>query len=236
VKATLEVVLSNSLIPFNNLSNKIVVFIDILRNTSVMITALNQGIAQVKPVASVDEAKSYLGKENFIVAGERDAIKIPEFDYGNSPYDYIDNPNIKGKTLVITSTNGTQSVNLAKEADVLVCGGFVNETKVIEYLKENNRPVVLLASGWKGKVNVEDSLCCGMLVEKLKDDFKIENDSALLSQALYNQHKENIVQLIEKTSHYHRVVHQAHKKDVAYCFKNNAAPVLPIYNGSYLTL
>jgi len=105
LKPTLEVILSNSLIPFNSLEGKIVVFIDVLRNTSVMTTALFAGIEKVKPVATIDEAKSYLGKENFVCAGERDAIKLPEMDYGNSPYDYLDNEKIVGKTNCKTILN-----------------------------------------------------------------------------------------------------------------------------------
>ena len=236
MKASIQVCLSNGLLHLDQLEDKLVVFIDILRNTSVMTTALYHGVEKVKPVSSLEEASSYLGKENFIVAGERNAIKIPEFDFGNSPYDYIDNSHTKGKTLVITSTNGTQSVAKAKAAAKLICGGFVNHDVMCDYLLKENMPVLLLASGWKHQVNIEDTLSCGAIINRLKDHFEVKGDPALIADLLYQQVKSDIPAAIGKSSHYYRIASQSQKRDVDFCLKFNATPVVPVYDGEFLRL
>jgi len=219
----------------DELKDHLVVFIDVLRNTSTMTAALYYGINKVKPVAKVEEAEIYLGKPNYIVAGERHGIKIPEFDAGNSPLFFKDRDNSE-QTLVITSTNGTQSVQLAKEAKILCCGGFVNQSKLIEFIIAQGLPVLLLACGWRGNVNLEDTLFAGALVHNLKDHFELFGDPAILAEHLYLQHQNKVLEVISKASHFMRIAKGPQKEDTAFCFSKDITPVVPIFDGEYLQL
>lgn len=236
-KPILQVCLTNGLMNLQkqNLGEKLVVFIDILRNTSTMTTALFCGIEKVKPVSTVEEASIYLGKANYIVAGERHGIKIPEFDAGNSPL-FFENKNNKNQTLVITSTNGTQSVKFTKTAKVLCCGGFINQTALISFIKKHQLPTLLLASGWRGDINIEDTLFAGALVHYLRPYFDITGDSALISEQLYKQNQNNIVEFVSNASHYNRIAVTEQKKDITYCLSVDLAPVVPVFDGEYLRL
>ena len=91
------------------IENSIVVVIDILRATSVISTAFHYGIKSVKPVGTIEEAISYKQNKDYICAGERNALPIEELEYGNSPYQYMNNE-IKDKKLIITTTNGTNAI------------------------------------------------------------------------------------------------------------------------------
>lgn len=217
-----------------DIEKHLIVFIDILRNTSTMTAALFYGINKVKPVAKVEEAAAYLGKTGYLVAGERQGIKIPEFDAGNSPLFFKDRNNAN-QTLVITSTNGTQSVHLSKNAKVLCCGGFINQSSLIEFILQHNLPTLLLASGWRGNINLEDTLFAGALVHHLKHHFDVLGDPAILAENLYVQHKNNLLELVMKASHFMRIAKGPQKEDTVFCFSKDINPVVPVYDGEFLS-
>ena len=139
----------------------IVVIVDLLRATTVISTAFHYGIKEIIPVQSISEAKKYLGKDNYIVAAERNAMAIEGFSYGNSPFQYM-NTDIKGKSLVLTTTNGTKAINIANEYNV-VTSSFINIDSVCDFLINNSKDVIILCSGWKGVFNLEDSIFSGCL-------------------------------------------------------------------------
>lgn len=214
--------------------DKLVVFVDVLRNTSTMTAALFHGMDKVKPVASVEETLSYNGKEGYITAGERHGIKIPEVDKGNSPLAFVDQDN-KGKTLVITSTNGTQSVHAASNAAILTCGSFVNETVLKDFILEKNMPTLLLASGWRNNMSLEDTLFVGRLVELLKNDFEQEGDPLIMAHAIYKQAEQvGMKEFVMQGSHYVRIRATNDNDDIDYCFTTDIAPVVPVYDGEFL--
>jgi len=89
-------------------NESIVVVIDILRATSVISTAFHYGVKEIIPVQTLDQALDFKGKKNYIVAAERNALLIDGFDFGNSPFHYM-NKDVQDKTLVFTTTNGTKA-------------------------------------------------------------------------------------------------------------------------------
>jgi len=234
---TLQVCLSNSLMDLHqqDIEKHLIIFIDILRNTSTMTAALFYGIEKVKPVAKVKEAAAYLEKPGYIVAGERHGIKIPEFDADNSPL-FFKNRDNTNQTLVITSTNGTQSVHLSKKAKVLCCGGFVNQSKLTQFILEQNLPTLILASGWRGNVNLEDTLFAGAMVNQLRSHFDVLGDPALLAEMVYLKHQHNIFEIVNKASHYKRIAQTNNTTDITFCLSTDVAPVVPIFDGEYLRL
>jgi 2-phosphosulfolactate phosphatase len=145
----IEVCFSPQSYPLFHNPDSIVVVIDILRASSAITTAFFNGVAKMIPVASVEEAQKY--KENgFLVAAERNAEIVPGFDLGNSPFGYM-NAKVKGKTIAITTTNGTQAINVAKHASKVIVGSFLNLDTVIDYLRKEKRMCFFFVQG--GRTN-----------------------------------------------------------------------------------
>ncbi len=229
----LEVCPSPALLHLTNLKESIVVIIDVLRATSTIATALYNGADAVIPVASVEECAHIGARLGALTAGERDGVIAPGLQYGNSPFDYPPEF-VKGQTLVLTTTNGTRLLHKALDAQTIITGSFPNLSRVCEYLIHQSKPVILACAGWKDHVNIEDMLFAGAVVNRVKKAFCSNRDSAFMAENMYLQYKEDLMQIVKKTSHYHRLGKLGVKKDIAYCFTSDIAPSLPMLEGDRL--
>ncbi|MCU7692928.1 2-phosphosulfolactate phosphatase [Haoranjiania flava] len=230
-KPTLFTVLSPKLTDLYNLDGCIVVIIDVFRATSTIASALYNGAERVIPVAQVD-ACIEIGKElNAITAGERDGKIIEGLLHGNSPLEYS-REFIENKTLVLTTTNGTQMLHLALErgADEIITGSFPNLNSVCAHLKLRRKNVILACSGWKNRFNMEDTLFAGAVIDNVKDFFEIHCDSSLMAQNLFKVQKKDLKTFAALTTHWHRLAKYGLENDMLYCLSENVADVLPFYD------
>ena len=232
----LRVCLTSDLyLPHYNDGDNIVVVVDILRATSVISTAFHYGIKDVIVVRSIEEAAGYLEKENHIVAAERDAMPLKGFTYGNSPFQYM-NDKIQNKTLVLTTTNGTHSISIAQDHSVITAS-YVNINKVYNFIKNHHKDVVILCSGWKGLVNMEDSVFAGNLSEKLLSSelFESSCDSVLASIELYKASGENLFKFLEDSSHRRRLKHLNMEDDTRFCLSPTfQSEIVPVFRNGRL--
>ena len=165
-KPTLYTSLSPALLNLYEVSSSIVVIIDVLRATSTIATALHNGAKAIIPVDSVAECIR-IGKQiDSITAGERDGQVAEGLTYGNSPFEYPADF-IGNKTLVLTTTNGTKLLHmaLASNAKSIITGSFPNLSAVCDYLVEQKQNVILGCAAWKDRVNIEDTLFAGAVIE-----------------------------------------------------------------------
>jgi len=234
-KPHLHTVLSPKLLELYNVSDCIVVVIDVFRATSTIATALYNGADRIIPVDNVNKCIEVGKATGGITAGERDGKIIEGLSYGNSPAEYP-RSFIEGKTLVLTTTNGTKLLHMALNngADQIITGSFPNLSAVCAHLVAQNKPVVLGCSAWKDRVNIEDVLFAGAVIEQIKDHFTIHCDSSLMANDLYNLHKADITTFIQKTTHWHRLASYGLEADLTYCVTPDVAPVLPIYKNGDL--
>src|SRR5215467_14256061 len=157
-KPSLHTSLSPALVHLYDISNSIIVIIDVLRATSTIATALYNGARCVIPVDSVSRCIE-LGKQiDGITAGERDGRIAEGLAHGNSPFEYS-REFIEGKTLVLTTTNGTRLLHMALEkgAKEIMIGSFANLSAVCDHLIGAGKDVMLACAAWKDRVNMEDS-------------------------------------------------------------------------------
>jgi 2-phosphosulfolactate phosphatase len=232
-KLTVDVCLSPYLYPVYHKENSIVVVIDILRATSAMCTAFHNGVEKMIPVATVEEATEYK-KQGFIVGAERNGIALEGFDFGNSPYSYMAEK-IKGQTIVISTTNGTQAIDAARKADKVVIGAFTNITALCNWLNQQNKNVLLLCSGWKNKFNIEDTLFAGAVAERLlKNKIFQSGDAALSVSYLYSQAEKNPYKFLRNSSHAERLAALGLKQDIKYCLSLDKTDIIPVLEGKYL--
>lgn len=234
-KPTLFTCLSPALLPLYNLKHAIVVVIDVFRATSTIATALYNGAVKVIPVDSVDECIN-IGKElNAITAGERDGKVVPGLQYGNSPAEYP-REFIEGKTLVLTTTNGTKLLHRSIEqgADKVITASFPNLTSTCNFLLKENKNVILGCSAWKDRFNLEDSMLAGAIIQQVKNNFTIHCDASLMAETMYTTHQNNMFEFIKSTTHFHRLSKFGLEKDLQYCVSVDVANVLNIFKDGAL--
>jgi len=234
-KPFLHTVLSPKLLSLYDVSNSVVVIIDVFRATSTIATALHNGAVKVVPVANVEDCITIGKNLGAITAGERDGKVIPGLQYGNSPAEYP-REFIQDKTLVITTTNGTRLLKMALDngADEIITGSFPNLQAVCNYLVKKGKNVILGCSAWKDRFNLEDTLFAGAVVNNIKEHFTIHCDSSLMAEDMYTLHKHDMYSFIRKTTHWHRLAAFGLEKDLEYCVTENAADVLPLYKDGAL--
>ena len=211
-------------------TRSIVVIVDLLRATSVISTAFECGVKSVIPVTTPEEALAYKNIEDHIIAAERNTLRLEGFDYGNSPYHYI-NADVNGKTLVLTTTNGTKAIHLAK-AHKVITASFVNIDAVTNYLVKENQDVIVFCSGWKGLFNLEDSIFAGALSEKLlnTNNFTSNCDSLQSSIQLYSSAKDNLFEYLSVSAYRKRNNSNEVIKDTHFCLNPTiTSDIVPIF-------
>lgn len=230
----LNVVVSPALLPCYEVKGKIVVVIDILRATSSMCVAFKTGVSKILTLSNPDECLIFKDFD-FVVAAEKNAVKVPSFDLGNSPFEF-ENPILFGRKIALATTNGTKAIKYALEngAAEIVIGSFLNISTLANWLKTTNHDVILLCAGWKNKVNVEDTLFAGAMVNILHQNFEIDCDSALIAQEIFENNKNNLETIVRKSSHAKRFqLLNFGTDDVSFCLQHDVTPVLPIYQNGY---
>jgi 2-phosphosulfolactate phosphatase len=189
-----------------------------------MVTAFAHGVDCIQPFAELDECRS-IAKSGFITSGERNGEKVPDFDKGNSPFEYMEE--IRGKKIAFTTTNGTQAISRSAGARDVIIGAFLNLSAVAKCLAGGENNVLLVCAGWKGKVNLEDTLFAGAVVEKLKGQFAVDDDSALIAQHLYNIAKPDKVGFLKNASHIKRLDRLGIHEDIGFCLAEDKYDVVP---------
>ena len=234
---TIEVCLTPALIHLHDLSNATVVVIDVLRATSSMCVAFTQGVNSIVPVATIEESIAYRDK-GFLIGAERNGEMLEGFDIGNSPFSYMDEK-VKGRDIALTTTNGTQAIAAAKGAKQIVVGSFLNLDVLCNWLAKQDGNIVLLCSGWKNSVNMEDSLFAGAVIHQMRGDFDFTylRDTAIIAERLYVLAKDDLNGFLEESSHRNRLKKLNIDRDIEYCLTPNQAPVVPgIINGVMVDL
>lgn len=228
---------SPSLLNLYEVDKSIVVIIDVLRATSTIATALHNGAKAIIPVDSVAECIR-IGKQiDSITAGERDGKIAEGLEYGNSPFEYP-REFIEGKTLVLTTTNGTRLLHIAldKNAKGIITGSFPNLSAVCNYLVAQNQNVILGCAAWKNRVNIEDMLFAGAVINRIGEYFSINCDSSQVALTMYNAAKSDLFEFMKtkNASHYQRLSGFGLQKDIQYCLTEDIANTLVLYEDGKL--
>lgn len=237
-KPRLEVCFSPSLLHLYDTKDCIVVIIDIFRATSTITAALANGAKEVIPVASVEECIALgIQNEGSITAGERNGQIAPGLQHGNSPLEY---PAVfvKGKTLNLTTTNGTRLLHMVQDAKTIIIGSFLNLDAVCDYLIAQGENVLLGCASWKDRPNMEDNLFAGAVVHQVNQHFEINCDSAHIAHSMYDDAltKTDLLTYLKLGSHYHRLAGYGLINDLKYCTSLNLHPVVPVLKDGALII
>lgn len=234
MKRTIDVCLSPDLMHLYPVEDQTVVVVDILRATSCMTTAFAHHIHSITPFAKLSECLALKGC-GYLTAGERDGRKVDGFDMGNSPFEYMD-PSLRGRKLAFTTTNGTQAIAKSISARAVIIGSFLNLSAVVKYLRQVQTNVLIVCSGWKGKVNLEDTVFAGALMEHLKEDFEAACDAPLIAQHLYAQARHDLTKFLKDASHIKRLQRLNIQKDIDFCLTEDLYDVVPVIKENVIAL
>ncbi|MGM0666155.1 MAG: 2-phosphosulfolactate phosphatase [Bacteroidota bacterium] len=223
----LEVCLSPAIFDLYADPEAIVVVIDILRASSAICNAFANGAGCIIPVPDLDTAREYK-KKGYMVAAERDGYVQDFADFGNSPFNFT-SERVRGKTIVYSTTNGTMSINVASKCHRVVVGSFLNIGSLEKWLQQQERDIILLCAGWKGKVSLEDSVFAGALAARLMDSEKFTStcDSVSIVLDLWRLAKKDILSYIDKAAQRSRLREKGLDDCIPFCHRQDSTDVIP---------
>ncbi|PKP02013.1 MAG: 2-phosphosulfolactate phosphatase [Bacteroidetes bacterium HGW-Bacteroidetes-6] len=207
-----------------------VAVVDILRATTSICSAFQNHVKEIIPVATTEEAMEYKN-QGFLIAAERNGIKLDFADFGNSPDNFM-TEQVRGRSIVYSTTNGTQTIKMVNNGCPVVIASFINLTATAEFIASQNQNAVILCAGWKQKFNLEDSLFAGALSQKLLElGMGMNCDSAQASLDLWNAARENPIAYIQKAMHRERLKKLNLDSILEYCFTPDQTDVVPVFDG-----
>lgn len=226
----IDVVISADYIKQEDLKEKSVVIIDVLRATSVITTALANGAKEVIPTLTVEEAfekKKEIG-ESSLLAGERQAKKIDGFELSNSPLEFTKDK-VKAKTIILSTTNGTRALTLASTGARILIASILNTKAVAKKLIEIGKDIVIINAGTNGKFSTDDFICCGYIISEVKNSTSCDlTDIARVSMDIYDNNSD-IKEYIKNATHYGVLVSLGLEADIQYCCKKDLFDIVPEY-------
>lgn len=207
-----------------------VVVTDIFRATTTMTTAIANGALGIRAVATTEECEAIGTTHGYLMAAERNVRRCPFAQLGNDPYEYTPEV-VSGKYIVMTTTNGTRSLSIAREhgAQRILAGSFLNLSATIKSIA-NCQEVIVLAAGWQGQVSMEDSLYAGALAfeaERLGLGHPCD-DSATMMTELWRIHGQTLTDrtaYLSRSEHYTRLQSAGYAHAVEYCLSVDTHPL-----------
>jgi 2-phosphosulfolactate phosphatase len=217
----------------DDLLHRTVIVIDALRASSTLTTALAHGAVGVVPVETVQQAKQ-AQQPGDLLGGERSCKKIPGFDLGNSPFEYEPDV-VRGRRIVMTTTNGTRGIQKALRAHHVLVGSFLNGSACAAAAAELQRDVAILCAGTQDVFSWEDGLCAGMIAEELLKLAAAEvNDFGLALLAGYRHEQADLAAALLATANGKRLAKLGFRDDVLYCARRNAFELVPVLRDGVL--
>jgi 2-phosphosulfolactate phosphatase len=226
---TLEVCFSPALFHLHENRDSITVVVDIFRATTAICTAFDHGVSKIIPVTTIENARAYKDK-GYLIAAERDGIKLDFADFGNSPYNFM-KQGLDGTTIVYSTTNGTQAIHRAASTKMVVIASFINLSAVASFLAGFDNDVVIMCAGWKDRFSLEDAIFSGALANKLLHEggYTSSCDSVTAAIDLWNIASQNLMAYNQKFAHTHRLKSLMLDDVIEFCLTPDQSSKVPVF-------
>jgi len=237
-----DVVFGGAALMPSDVSGRVVAVIDVLRASTSIATALNNGAKAVIPLESSDEVvtrSKALERSDVRLAGERRMLAIPGFDLGNSPREFT-RAAVEGKTILMTTTNGTPAITNTQGARDVVIASYVNYTAVLTMLRTALRggtDITLVCAGRERQFALEDAGCAGRFATNVSKRLTgvTLNDAAQACTLIDKRYGEQVIKLFEASEHGRALRDAGFGDDLAACAAIDAHPVIPLYQDRQIT-
>ena len=225
-----DVVLTADEVVPGALAGATVLVVDVLRASTTIIAALAAGCAGITPVADPVEARRRAGAHGVLLAGERRGEPIPGFDLGNSPLEFT-RERVGGRTVVLTTSNGTRALLAAREAHTIGIAAFVNLTAATEWAVAEARDLIVICAGERGRRSLEDHVCAGLLVEGVRARAADASMSpaALEALAAARRYGREVARLAADSPWARKLAASGRGRDVTACLALDTTPFVPRY-------
>jgi 2-phosphosulfolactate phosphatase len=221
---------------------RLVVIVDVLRASTTVATALGNGAKTVIPLLGADEVitrSKEFARSAVTLAGEQNMLPIAGFDLGNSPLEFTPKA-IEGKTILITTTNGTRALLGVQGARDIVIASYVNFTAVLAMMKVaagSNTDIAIICAGEEGSFTLEDAACAGRYVRAIpkRAESIVLNDAASASVLIERKYGDNIAKVFKESSHGQALESAGFGDDLAAAAEVDSYSVVPIYQDRQIT-
>jgi 2-phosphosulfolactate phosphatase len=215
---------------------KVAIAVDVLRASTTICTAIQNGCREIIPVATVGDAaamRSNLDRDSVLVCGEREGLKIEGFDLGNSPSEYSEQV-VRHKILVFASTNGSRAILKCTASSLALVCGFVNISVVVETLRKFDKDVAIVCAGKQGNFSLEDTFCGGAIIDKIMavGGYEISNDAAQVAHMLYKNQSQSVESVLRQADHARYLISLGFGADIVTAAAIDAIPVVPVLSGN----
>jgi len=211
------------------LGGRVALVVDVLRASTTVVAACAAGCRQVIPVATADAARERAARlGDALLAGERGGDMIPGFDLGNSPLEYTP-ARVAGRRIVLTTTNGTAAMLAAAAADAAAVAALTNMDAAVRWAVAQGRDVTVLCSGENGRLSLEDSVCAGVIVDRLAAEAAIDaTDAAIVARRVGQYYARDLARLIEDSTWARKLTRAGREADLAACLAFAGAEMVPV--------
>lgn len=213
-------------------SGRAVAVIDVIRATTTITIALHHGCAGVIPVRTLSEARAVarrLGKGG-LLAGERNAERTVGFELGNSPAEYV-RERVKGKTVVLTTTNGTRTFQAAPWAQARIACSFLNAAAAARWLTGTRLDILIVCAGEHGRFCLEDAVGSGMLIDRLLSisDRALEfSDAAMAAHQLFTTYRDDLLGMLRDCEWGRHLIQKGFGADLEICAQVDLTDIVPV--------
>ena len=222
---SIDVVFTPDLLPFSDLTGKTVVVADILRATTTITFAMANGATVITPVLTPEDAfRLSANQPKALIGGERGGMKVDGFNLGNSPREYTEAV-VSDRQIVLTTTNGTRTLQACRAADRVLVGSFLNLRAVINQLTDVEEELVLACSGREGGFCTEDTVFAGACVAALGGTQL--TDAAETAKILYQTHRDDLLEMLRNCYHGQSLAGIGLGEDLEFCAQIDLVDTVP---------
>lgn len=235
----IQVIPSANVCRKSDVRGKVVVVIDVLRATTVVTLALQNGAKSVIPMQTPEEVlekRNQMNSPSVLTGGERNAVKIEGFDLGNSPEEYTPSV-VNGKDILFTTSNGTAALLATEGAQDVLLGCFLNVSSLVEKVLSANTDVAIICAGTNSDFSLDDGICAGMLIYQISRRVPVDtNDLGALLSKYYENGSTGILSKIVECNHVKTLFALGYYNDVMYCLRTDRSQIVPRYRNGVITI
>ena len=223
-------------VPEGALRGKTTIVIDVLRASSTITTALQNGCKDIIPTSDIEAASTLvqqLGRKSVLLCGERNGKKIDGFDLGNSPSEFSA-ATVRGQSLVMATTNGSRAIVRAKPSALCLIACFLNASSACRYALKSDADIAIMCAGKEGTFSLEDTVCSGLILSLLTQQgqsLAVEpNDAAQAARVLYNHYADDILGMMQNSSHGRYLTALGFGDDLVACAQTDTLETVPMFS------